>query len=68
MHQVLAEHQDQSAVTGDQDPVRRFAAEGPVTRSRIAGIFSVLGRVVMVRSSSALDTSPDAVVKSGSRS
>jgi hypothetical protein len=40
----------------------------PMTRSQMAFIRGVLGSVVMVRSPSALNTSPNAAVKSGSRS
>ena len=39
-----------------------------MTRSQMAFIRGVLGRVVMIRSPSDLNTSPNAVVKNGSRS
>ena len=64
MGQKLAEHQDQVAFTQDQDPAQQL----PMTRSQMAFIRGVLGKVVMIRSPSALSTSPNAAVKSGSRS
>ncbi len=39
-----------------------------MTRSQMALILGVLGRVVMTRSPSILNTSPNATVKTGSRS
>ena len=68
MGHVLAEHQVQVAVTEDQGPVQQLAAQGPMTRSQVAFIRGVLGKVVMIRSPSDLNTSPNAVVKTGSRS
>jgi hypothetical protein len=68
MEQVLAEHRGQVPFTDDQDPVQQFAAESPMTRSQMAFIRGVLDRVVMIRSPSALNTSPNAAVNSGSRS
>jgi hypothetical protein len=40
----------------------------PLTRSQMAFILGVFGKVVIIRSPSALNTSPNAVVKTGSRS
>jgi hypothetical protein len=39
-----------------------------MTRSQMAFIRGVLGKVVLIRTPSALNTSPNAVVNSGSRS
>jgi hypothetical protein len=66
--QVLTEHWVQVAFAGDQDPVWQLAAQGPVTRPQMAFIRGVFGMVVMIRGSSDVSASPDAVVNSGSRS
>ena len=68
MDQVLAEHQVQVALAEDQGPSSSSRRTVPMTRSQMAFIRGVLGRVVMIRSPSDLNTSPKAVVKSGSRS
>jgi hypothetical protein len=61
MDQGLAEHQDRVAVTEDQDPARQSAAGVPMTRSLTTFMLGVLGEVVMIRSPSALNTSPNVV-------
>jgi hypothetical protein len=61
MDQGLAEHQDRVAVTEDQDPARQSAAGVPMTRSLTTFRLGVLGEVVMIRSPSALNTSPNVV-------
>ena len=68
MDHVLAQHQDQVALTEDQHTVQQFAAQVPLTRSQMAFIRGVFGKVAMVRSPSALNTSLNAVVNRGSRS
>jgi hypothetical protein len=64
MFHVLAKHQSQVALAEDQGTVQQLAAECP-DHTLAAG---VLGKVVMILSPSALNTSPNAVVNSGSRS
>jgi hypothetical protein len=61
MDQGLAEHQDRVAVTEDQDPARQSGAGVPMTRSLTTFMLGVLGEVVMIRSPSALNTSPNVV-------
>jgi hypothetical protein len=68
MDHVLAQHQDQVAFIEDQHTVQQFAAKVPMTRSQMASIRGALGKVVMIRAPSALNTSPNAVVNSRSRS
>jgi hypothetical protein len=68
MGDVLSEHQGQVALTEDQGPVQQLAPRVPMTRSQTAFIRGVFGKVVMIRSPSALNTSPNAAVKTGSRS
>jgi hypothetical protein len=67
MGHVLAEHQGQVALAGDQDPVQQLAAEGPGD-APADGIRGVFGTVVMIRSPPDLNTSPNAAVKTRSRS
>jgi len=68
MDHVLAQHQGQ--VTFPEDHIRSSNSRRrvPMTRSQIAFIRGVFGKVVMIRSPSALNTSPNAAVNSGSRS
>ncbi len=68
MVHVLAEHPGQVAFAEDQDPVEQLAAEGPVDALADGVHLWRLGKVVMIRSPPALNTSPDAAVKTGSRS
>jgi hypothetical protein len=68
MGQVPAEHQVQMAFARIKTQFSSSRRRVPMTRSQMAFIRGVLGKVVMIRSPSALSTSPNAVVKTGSRS